>query len=255
MRLTRAFITVSLLLAMPQLLWSATLVQSRLIIGSGGDPSLGLAYTSSVTSGSCLIAACAVYLTDGFSTTNPAFTDTQTNTWTVSNNEGVRDPNSLLSRIYMARATAGSSAGNTVTCNPPGASSFITLVILEYSGMSTCTPDQVSDGSGGVGGTAVSSGSTPTTTQADETVVGAMTYEEAPDTTITVDSPCVSIQENEDQIPSQPIAVCDYTVGATGAQVAAWTLGTSKKWAAVVLTLKHAAVVGGTRRGQPIVFP
>ena len=82
-----------------------------------------------------------------------------------------------------------------------------------------------------------------------------MTYD-GPDTTITEVGPCTLIQELEPQAVSQPIAVCDSTVSATGAQAASWTRGVNSDGPAAVATFKAAvAPPAGTRRGGPFVFP
>lgn len=231
---------------------AATVVQSRLSAGTAFEASRSLAFTSNVTAGSLLVVVCSLYQSS-FSVSDPTLSDTQTNAWTVRVNVGADDAGSVLDRLYMGTAQAGSSGANEVTCDPPG-TAFITMVIAEISGLDPSTPvDQVAscatDGCQG-SGASVSSGVTGTTAQADELVIAAMAYENPISLTITPNAPCVQLQELEDNTFSQVLNVCSDVVSSVGTQQRVWTLSAGEAYEiGAIITLKiAAATAAGTRR-------
>jgi hypothetical protein len=217
---------------------------------------LGVAYTSNIAANSLLKACCAVYQ-GTFGATNATFSDTKGNTWSVAFNIGVDDANFNKARLYMGYALNTNGAGpDTVTCNPPGTSDYITLVIVEESGMAQASVlDQTATASNGTtSSSAVSSGTTGTTAQADEVLTACMLYDAPSNTTITETAPLVLVRESEEQVATQSIAVGDRTLSSTGTYSAAWTLGAGANWAAGVATFRMT-VVQPSPAGLVVPFP
>ena len=170
---------------------------------------------SAVSTNQLLFAYCAV--SQGvFSTADAAFTDTLGNTWTVIINVGPGDGGAGNEpvRVWGAYTVSTGSGGNTVTCDPPGISNFITLVILSMSGVQTTTPlDQVTKDNDENGTTTPNTGTTAATTVADAIMVaGLATGADYTVTSITESGPCVLAEEVQSAATFQTIAVCTYVV-------------------------------------------
>lgn len=226
--------------------------QSRIVVSGTSEPNLAVSYLSNVAAGSTLIAFCSVFL-DSHSVTNPTVSDSQTNTWTIRVNKGMRDSESIQGRLYIATAEAGASAANTVTCTPPG-NAFITMVIAEITGEETASPiDQVAscDYDCNQPSTSALSGATAVTSQPRELIIAGMAYIRSSAITLSPVAPCAQLHEEEDAVSFATINVCADIVASAGTQQRTWTMGGSDVYyAGGIVTIKELAVVagGGTRR-------
>ena len=144
--------------------------------------------------------------------------------------------------IFSAHNIVALTNGNTITCTHPSAGARA-MSANEFSGLATsATRDQTSSGTGN--STAASSGSTPTTTQGSELVLGTMGVEGKSNESFTVGSSYISIGRtgtNQGSAASNITINPEYRlVTSTGAYSASGTLGTSTKWAAAIVTYKAA---------------
>lgn len=131
------------------------------------------AYTSPNTLGNLLVLTCR--LTVYVSLTS--ITDTAGNVWTIVSNQAIGTAHSVFA--YAKNCKAGA---NTVTVNSVFA--FSELVIAEYSGVDAINPfDQFAYATGS--STTPASGNTPSTTSANELVLGWCQNETANGRTIT----------------------------------------------------------------------
>jgi hypothetical protein len=222
------------------------LIQSAKNAGLGGDDALGTAYTSPTTVGDFLMAACSVYLTD-VSATNAVFSDTQGNTWTVIANFAYLDGGIDHSHVYVAWAVASATTTPTVTCNPPGTNEYISLQVSAFSGIVTTSPlDQsVTATDGGTTSTAPNSGTTGTTVQADELLIGSMSHC-CLFSAITTTAPLLQVTEEEGAGGEQTLAVGYRLLSSVGTFSAAWTLGSADNWGAGAWTFKAPVVATAT---------
>ncbi len=131
-----------------------------------GETSVAVAYSNAQTAGNLNVVAV------GWGDTTSAIssvTDTKGNTYTRA--VGPTSNNGLQQAIYYAKNIAGGS--NTVTVKFNQAAAYPDVRILEYSGLSSSSPlDVTAAGTGN--GTSASSG-TATTTSANELIFGAGT--------------------------------------------------------------------------------
>ena len=142
--------------------------------------------------------------------------------------------------IFSAHNIVALTNGNTITCTHPSAGARA-MSANEFSGLATsATRDQTSSGTGN--STAASSGSTPTTTQGSELLLGTIGVEGKSNESFTVGSSYTSIGRtgtNQGSAASNITINPEYRlVTTTGAYSASGTLGTSTKWAAAIVTYK-----------------
>ena len=142
--------------------------------------------------------------------------------------------------IFSAHNIVALTNGNTITCTHPSAGARA-MSANEFSGLATsATRDQTSSGTGN--STAASSGSTPTTTQGSELLLGTIGVEGKSNESFTVGSSYTSIGRtgtNQGSAASNITINPEYRlVTTTGAYNASGTLGTSTKWAAAIVTYK-----------------
>ena len=140
--------------------------------------------------------------------------------------------------IYYAKSIAGAAANaNTVTVTFSAAATAPDIRILEYSGLNTTAPLDVTAAASG-SGTSVSSGSA-TTTSANELILGATTVSAA---TSGVGS---GFTKRIQTVPDSDL-VEDQIVTATGSYAATSTV-TGGTWVAQMATFS-AIILGETRR-------
>src|SRR5262245_45205860 len=170
-------------------------------------------------------------------------TDSQKNTYAVDkdipNGSGTSGVRAVILSAHNIIALA---SGNTITCTHPSAGARA-MSANEFSGLaSSSTKDQTSSGSGN--STSASSGSTPTTTQANELLLGTIGVEGKSSETFTAGSGYTTIGRvgtNQGNVTANITVNPEYRiVSATGAYSATGTLGTSHNWAAAIVTYKAA---------------
>lgn len=138
---------------------------------------------------------------------------------------------------------AGSAKVITLTLS---VATTIRVIIYEVSGLTATPIDQVSSLYTAAGAATVNSGSTPTTTQASEWLLGVCCGN-APETGITAGTSQSYVLE--DQIPVNPnarVSTEDVTVSATGAFLADFGVTTGTDHIILLATYKIAAVAPST---------
>lgn len=191
------------------------------------------AFSSGNTAGNFLAALIQV------SSAVTAVTDTAGNTWVKAC--GVANAgNALYAEIwYVENCAAGA---NTVTVANGFGASFCHVGVAEYSGLATSSGlDQTSTADNGTaGGSAADSGSTATTTLADELLLGLVANESAE--TIVWDAPWTERYDDASGGASRAMSWADQVVSATATYKASGTLsGAGAGWQALIATFKAAA--------------
>ena len=213
-------------------------VQSKSNSTASGT-SLALAMTSNVTAGN-LIAIAVLSFGSGSPPAPSSITDTLGNTYT----NPIDETNGAFTRrcqIWYAKNIAGGA--NTITLNMSGTGS-VAAFAWEISGLNTTAPfDQLQLATGT--GTAVSSGSTPTTTDANEILVGCMWNPSAetntPDATFTNLTQIV--------VGSDRFVGGTKIVSSTGTYAYTGTLNASANWIGIVGTFKTTGAGAATKLG------
>ena len=141
-----------------------------------------------------------------------------------------------------------SGGATTVTCTLTGAT-VTAIEFREYSGFATSGTVDVHAISAITTGTNAASGTTGTTSQANELVLGGVTAQSA-GVTITAGSGYGNLSTNGVVAPE--IAIEDKTVAATGTQQAVFA-NASMTYAADVITLKIPSAVKGSVGCQSIM--
>jgi hypothetical protein len=208
------------------------LVQSKTGFATGAD-SYSLSFDSTPTAGNLIVCGVGAY--NGVTTCTAS--DNQGNTWAqavqrLSGGTGER------SSLHYAVATT-SSGTFTVTVNPSGASSDITIVIAEFSGNASSSVLGNTNNGGGTS-TSPSSGSV-STTESGELVVGNVSHAGS-DRTITEGGGWTLIREDEGGSAHMPISMIYQIVPSASSVTATWTLGTGAvEWMAVAAAFKPSA--------------
>jgi hypothetical protein len=211
------------------------LVQSKITFTTGAD-TLALSFDATPTVNNLIVVGVSAF--NGVTTCTVS--DNQGNTWAQAAERLSGDSSTRASLHYAVAAT--SSGTFTVTTNPSGASSDITIVIAEFSGMATSSVLGNVNNNGGTS-TTPSSGSA-TTTVASELVVGVVSHT-GTDRTITEDGGWTLIREDEGGSSHMPISMI-YQEPAAGSYNAGWTIGTgSVEWMAVIGCFKPGAGAAG----------
>jgi hypothetical protein len=232
----RAFAILLLFLSWTVSVHAATRVQSRLCAGNDFASEQDCTFNTNTASTTLLVVVCSVFL-GTFTTNNPVISDTKGNTWTLAVNVG--DTVEVLSRLYIAYAQNATAGADTVICDPPNASDLTTLVIIEYSGLTTSGAlDQVSSVYDDSGATDATAGPTGTTVQANEILVGALVPDATVPNSVSEVPPLTLVEEYEPDGAFMPVAVGDRQLSATGTYSVAWTLANPSLWSAAVLTFK-----------------
>lgn len=212
-------------------------VQSNKGYNSGGN--VAVAFPGNVLANSLLIATMHLY--DGNQGT-AGVTDSRGNSygspvfWTAGGD------GSLVLALWWAISNGAGAC--TVTVNPGnGGGRYCSSSILEYSGIATSLPVDVSDTNTG-SGTGVTAGPITTTNGAD-LLVALMTSMAGSNVAITP-TDLVNYsqrQEFENGATEMHLNVCDRILAATGTHTPGWTLGSSQGWIGGVVAFKGAAAV------------
>jgi hypothetical protein len=151
---------------------------------------------------------------------------------------------------YMYTKDAGASESATITVSP-ASSATLAMAVLDYSGMSASSLDKTANATGQ--NTPVSTGTTATTTQADEVLVGLVGINQADSRTISSWSNSFTQQFNVatgSGLSHVRLGLALRTVAATGAYVTAATLNdVQSNCSGIIGTFKIAAAAAG----QPTV--
>lgn len=158
----------------------------------------------------------------------------------VSDNKGnlytkaISSTSGDASGIWYASGVVGGTV--TVTARP-SSSGCVTVVPVEYSGAAvTSVLDKTSLAAGT--GTAVSSGNTSSTTQAQELVFGVMSFSNYARIPITAGSGFAMRQSESDNVGPEAIGVEDQSAPTIGAANPTFILGQSASWKGIVSTFK-----------------
>lgn len=195
------------------------------------------AFTGSVTAGNLIVVHAGRHNTAG-------------STLSVSDNKGnsysmAVGPTTLGNgRAYIFYSVVDTGGTNFIITITASASSIHTAAAAEYSGVATSTPlDQIAAATGN--GTAASSGATPTTTQANELIMG-MVYSPPNVPTISAGA-TFTFRVNRVNNSRGSILLEDKNVTSTGTQTATGTISATNDWIAQCATFKEA--------GAAVVFP
>jgi chitodextrinase len=158
-------------------------VQSNWVTPSTSQTSVSVTFTGAQTAGNLNVVA--IGWEDSTTHQIQSVTDTKGNVYTVAASKMVAGNDSLA--IYYAKNIVSAPAGaNTVTVTFNGSTAFPDIRIVEYSGLDTANPLDVSVGAGG-SGSLLNSGSV-TTTNANDLLIAANSIEHttvAPDPNFT----------------------------------------------------------------------
>ncbi|HKA36486.1 MAG TPA: hypothetical protein VKH43_06665 [Thermoanaerobaculia bacterium] len=207
---------------------------------SSGLTSLTINATGGVTAGHSIIVAWVTGGGTGLAPAPSCSDSTGLNTYNLDVNLSNGTNPSLW--ICSSHNVAALSTTDTITVNFPSTTNAARATANEFSGLtSPLAIDQQHDGSGG---TALpNSGDTPLTTQADEILFGAITFNgtnngqlSTPGTGYTLAGPVV-----QPAVPSRGLAAEYRIVSSTGTYHADATLTTGNFWLAAIATYKVAA--------------
>jgi hypothetical protein len=194
---------------------------------------------SNVAAGALIVLAVAWYRGDTL--TPPVPTDTRSNTYVEVASSGF--VNDVTVRIYAAyNSTAGAC---TLSHTAPFSGLYTGGAAIEYSGALTASAFDVGTGANAPSGSptnAPATGSTATTSQANEMVICiGSTYNSL--NPIGFASPAntgySSIANNQDGDSGMPYVIGDKIITTTGTQSADWgTLSGNQNWVAAIATFK-----------------
>lgn len=148
---------------------AAAYVQSANVFTESAAPSLTVAYTSNVSSGSCLIAWGAY---DDPANTS-VVSDTAGNNWQRAFISNI-GPDFIGGRTFWYAANAIAGADTVMITNVGATQAFLALGISEFSGAPNCAPDRTAEA---VGTAATSWDSGSATTRANgEIIIGSGSF-------------------------------------------------------------------------------
>lgn len=182
-----------------------------------------------------------------------AVADNQTgNTYHQAVQSAVADAaNRTRAAVWYSDAIVGSAGTFTITVTHTAGQGQ--WACTEYSGMATASALDVSTSNRGVTTVNPNSGTTATTTQADEVVAGAMAIR-ATQSSIT-NAGWTEEYETLDFAADEPGEGDTKIIAAAGTQISTWTVSatTANGWCGVIATFKVAAAGGGTRQSLPLL--
>lgn len=226
-------------------------VQAKVGASGGAVASQAVALTSAPTAGNTLIAIVAC------DTTGRTFTITSTNaTWTSPAHK-IQTSTSGDAHQFSTTAVAA-SAGTTVTATINTGTAFLTVAVYEFSGLVTgATSFDVSSGASnvtGAGGNAPTAGTTATTSQANEVVIGGWLFNNGLNITFTAGGSFTAPAAGQNLTGTSNLCLLSeyLIVAATGTQTATGTTNDSNgRWAGTIGTYKMAAT-GGAASNLPV---
>jgi PKD repeat protein len=223
---------------------SAALTQHQRQIAVGADAvpastfSLTVPAEVSTVVGRHIVVA---YLFSGAGTNAvTAITDTRGNTYTINAVKKNSGTTGLLVVVASARLTAALVPGDRVTVTQNATTTYHLMQVYEFDNFApTSWVDRSATGSST--GTAVSTASTSTTAQTNETLFAAVGFG---DTTASLTSASgwsdsAKVEASGTKIKGLGVAARD--VSATGAYAYAGTLSASEQWVAALVTFKTVA--------------
>ena len=194
------------------------------------SPTTTTAFAGSTTSGNLIVVTTAD--DSGLTTSVSAVADSKGNAYT----QVVNISSSSSMQIWYAKnITGGASHTVSATWNT-GNTGRCVLVAQEFSGCDTSNPLDQNTSTGSTG-TAVSSGASPTTTQAAELVVGGASHD-ALASAFSLGSGYTNL--GTVNVANCAVAMESKVVAATGAQTATFTIAASRTWICGVVTFKGA---------------
>ena len=208
---------------------------------SSGSSLTTTAFASSTTSGNTIIVSIATY-----STTVSSVTDSKSNTYTLITSSNYNG-SAYVYMYYAYNITGGSS--HTVTANLASTGSDVTIIAREVSGLGIASSPLDKSHSASGSSTSPASGSTATTTQAVEYVIG-MAANWGGDT-YTVGSGYGDLK-TDSAVSDTSMAIEDLVTSTTGAQNATFTQSSSWNWGAIVATFEASVpsvFISGTNAG------
>jgi hypothetical protein len=196
-------------------------------------------FRKNVTAGNLIVVMAAQY--GGTALASNSVSDNQSNTYTlIGSVTSYAGDASLKVAWYYAYNVTGGSVTITVT-----AGGVPTVLALEYSGITTSDPlDKQTTANTSSGDTAISSGNTTTTAQADELILGFT----APYAASTYMQPGTNFMLRDGYTNGTNMQICyseDRVVSATGTYAATFTQEGADGYICKVATFKIAATGGG----------
>lgn len=195
-------------------------------------------FRKNVTSGNLIVVLAAQY--GGTALASNSVSDNHSNTYTlIGSVTSYTGDSSLKCAMYYAYNVTGGSVTITVT-----AGGTPTVMAYEYSGITTSDPlDRQTTANTSTGDTAISSGNTSTTTQADELIVGFATPYLG---TLSYPNPGTNFMLRE-AFPEPTNQEGSYSedriVSSTGAYAATFTQESADGYVCKIATFKLAAAV------------
>lgn len=207
------------------------------------SPTVTTAFGSAVTSGNLIVLA--IGNDSALTGQITSITDTGGNTYTGPVFDTVNT--ATLAMYYAQNVTGGSSFQVTVNWNE-AATGLVVVVAQEFSGVATSSSKDVHSSATGAS-TTPDSGTTGTTAQANELVVGAVCYGGLI-TTTSLGSGYTNLGKID--IANAGTGQESKVVSSVGTQSATFGLAASRSWIAGVVTFKEAS--GGTTLGSPYYY-
>src|SRR5579872_5919936 len=128
---------------------SITRVQSKELNGTLSSGST-ISFTSNVTAGNLLVLLCAQSGSSGANRVISAVSDNLNGSWTLAKRQGTAGTNPQSEVWYLANTLGGAC---TITITWANGSDAKDMLALEYSGVATTTPLDVTDGITGTSNT------------------------------------------------------------------------------------------------------
>jgi len=192
------------------------------------------AVLTSVTAGNLILCYLAAF---PGSTVTATCTDSVSNTYTQLFGQQDTTTGMMVFGWYAKNVTGGTL---TVTADPAGASSDITIVAIEVSGLDTVTP--LDQNATPARGNSTAPSVAVTTSTANEGYFGMFSHD-GTDRTLTEAGGWTLISEDEGGSTHMPISVI-WKTAAAGTITASWTVGTGAvNWVAGLSSFKEAAGV------------
>ncbi len=206
------------------------LVQSQTGTATGANTSQPATWAGNTTTGNLIVVAVSVSVNTLNSVTS--ITDSQTNTYTRIRST-LYGSSAECELWYAINITGGTLP--TVTVNHTVSS--VAFTMREYSGLATVSPLDKGISAVATTGTAMSSGATAATTQADELVLGYMAS--GGTTSYTLGTGYGNLTQVSNSSVTSGLEYL--TVSSTGAQTSTATLSLSGVWCMGVATFKTPA--------------
>ena len=202
--------------------------------GGTGIQSIAVTLPQNVVAGNAIMAV-GKYRKDAGTLT---FSDNLANTW----GNDTTEPNDIDNGILLGSAKNLTTGGAcTITFTMTDTADRMGITAMEYSGFTGgAVFDQFNNSTGS--STSPDSGATPTTTAADELLIGGLSIQGIAGTTITWTNSFTLLAEN---LANGRHSAGDRIVAATGAYNATATLNNSNGWRMVIATYKASGGGGG----------